>query len=546
MARMTGGQAVVESLIAQGVDTVFGIVSVHNLHIFDALKDAVKDGRLRFVGARHEHAAGCMADGYARATGRPGVYITSSGPGAADSIGAMGESYHSSVPVLQVTTEIETEWLGQGLGATHEARDQLAMFGAVADFRAMPLSVEDVPNQIASAFEHMRTHHPRPSVVAVPTDLLGQSADAEVVPRRLPALQHAAPAVIADAVRLLSQAERPVIWAGSGVMASEATPELIELAERLGAPVALADGGKGAFPEDHPLCLGSALHERFWGQNPVSEYLATCDAMLIVGSSVPLRSTKGVGLAFPRNIVQVDIDRAMFGRNYPTAVGLEGDAKAVLGQLLAAMESTKRTDAGNAAEIADLRARVQQSVATQFGNEARLFSAIRNVIGRDAVVVADPNIPAYAAQRVLPVYEPRTFFHPHGWVGIGYAFPASLGAKVGMPQRRVVCVTGDGGFQYNLQELGTAVQHGIAPVVLLFNDNAWGALQSYQQRQFDERYFGVKLDNPDFQALAAAYGIEADRVARLDQFVDALEAAVRSDAARIIEVEIPDGVANFV
>ncbi len=543
---MTGGRAVVESLIAQGVDTVFGIVSVHNLHIFDALKDAVDDGRLRFVGARHEHAAGCMADGYARATGRPGVYITSSGPGAADSMGAMGESYHSSVPVLQVTTEIETEWLGRGRGATHEAKDQLAMFGAVADFRAMPLSVEEVPNQIAAAFEHMRTHHPRPSVVAIPTDLLGRGADAEVVPRREPTRRTAEPAAIAEAVALLSRAAHPIVWVGSGVMASGATPELVALAERLGTPVALADGGKGAFPEDHPLCLGSALHERLWGDNPLADYLTACDAMLIVGSSVPLRSTKGVGLAFPHDIVQVDIDASVFGRNYPTTVGLEGDAKAVLGQLLAAMESAKRPDAGSAAKIAEVRARVKQSAETQFPNEARLFTAIRDVIGRDAIVVADPNIPAYAAQRVLPVYEPRTFFHPHGWVGIGYAFPASLGAKMGMPHRRVVCVTGDGGFQYNLQELATAVQYGIASVVLLFNDNAWGALQSYQRRQFNGRYFGVSLDNPDFQKLAAAYGIEAVRVARLDQLVDVLGAAVQADATRVIEVEIPDGVANFV
>ncbi|MEX2598435.1 MAG: thiamine pyrophosphate-binding protein, partial [Dehalococcoidia bacterium] len=184
MAKMTAGRAVVESLIAQGVDTVFGIISIHTLYIYDALRDAVDEGRIRFVGARHEHALGFMADGYARATGKPGVMLTSGGPGAADSVGALGESYHSSIPLLQITAEIENEWVGQGLGVTHEAKDQLGMFASVADWRRLVREPGGISNAIAEAFEHLRTHHPRPGVLAIPNDLLALEDDFEIIPSR--------------------------------------------------------------------------------------------------------------------------------------------------------------------------------------------------------------------------------------------------------------------------------------------------------------------------------------------------------------------------
>ena len=542
---MTGGQAIVEALIAQGVRVVFGVISVHNLHLFDALRDAVEAGRIQFIGARHELAAGFMADGYARATGEPGIYVTSSGPGAADSMGAMGESYHSSVPVLQVTTEIEAEWLGQGRGVTHEANHQLEMFASVADFRALPLTVEDAAEQVAQAFEHMRSHHPRPAVVAVPTDLLAEESGAAIPRRRDLAPRQADGEAVAAALRMLERTERPVLWVGSGVMSAGASEELRVLAEALGAPVAIADGGKGAFPEDHPLCLGSALHGRFWGDNPIADFLPTCDVAIIVGSGMHFRSTKGVGLELPGAVIQIDIDEAVFDRNYPASVRLNGDARAVLRQLLEHAHRLPQASEAYREETARLRKLVAEGVRQQYPAESRLFDGIRAVLDRDAIVVADPAIPGYVAQRAFPAYEPGTFFHPHGWVGIGYSFPSSMGAKTGAPTRQVLCISGDGGFQYNMQELGTAVQYGISPIVLLFNDNAWGALQSMQRRSMGGRYFGSDLVNPDFVALAQAYGIAAARVHGADQLLDELEAALARNAISIIEAAIPEGLEAF-
>ena len=544
MPRMTGGEAVVESLISQGVDTVFGIVSVHNLYIFDALREAVEKGRIRFIGGRHEHALACMADGYARATGRFGVLITSSGPGAADSVGALGESYHSSVPVLQITTDIEHNIVNKGHGSTHEGKDQLRMFESVSDWQSLTANVGDIPNQIASAIQHLKTKHPRPAVVAIPTDLLGESADFEIIPEQIVLKAIAGPEVIYEAAEMLSTAKRPILWGGKGVMTAGASGEFIELAELLGAPVVTGDGGKGSIPDDHPLALGSALGGRLWGSNPLHNYIENCDVCLVVGSSLPYRSTAGVGLKLPTQLIQIDIDSEMFGRNYPVRLGLEGDAKAILQQLLSVI-GEKSAPKDTYAEAQDLRMQSDLSLQKQFPNELKMWKAIRNVLPNETVVVFDSTMPVYCAERCFPVYAPLTYHLPHGWVSVGYGFAASLGMKAVLPNQPVLCVTGDGGFQYNIQELGTAIQYGLAPIVLLFNDNAWGSLKFHQDHSMEGRNFGVTLENPDFKKLADAYAVDAVRVDTLDQLLWELQRSIASDRIQIIEVVIPNGLASF-
>ena len=543
MARMTAGRAVVESLIAQGVDTVFGIISVHTLNIYDALREAVAAGRIRFIGARHEHALTCMADGYARVTGKPGVLLTSSGPGAADSVGGMGEAYHSSVPLLQITTEVEHEWINSRRGVTHEARDQLDMFASVTGWRANAGSAGEVPDLITDAFANLRTQHPRPALLSIPTDYLGIEDEFEIAPPAAHVPAKADTSAVAEAAALLAGAKRPLILVGAGAMG--AATELRALAERIDALVAAADAGKGAFPDDHPLGLGTALGGRVWGENPVQAYAGTCDVALVVGTSLPWRSTDGVGLKLPGNLIQVDIDPGMFGRNFPVGVGLQGNAKAILQQLLDALPNGRGSGVGEAAAVAKLREEALASVAGQFPNEQRTWETVRSAIDRDAIVVCDSTVPAYVAQRCLPTYEPRTYHHPHGWVSIGFGFAASLGAKVGAPDRQVLCVTGDGGFQYNLQELASAKQYGIAPIVLIFNDNAWGVLKRYQHQRFDDRLFATDLSNPDFERLAGAYGVDYARAESAGALGDTLRKLGKPGTLTLVEVPIPDGFVNF-
>jgi thiamine pyrophosphate-dependent acetolactate synthase large subunit-like protein len=542
MARMSAGRAVVESLIAQGVDTVFGIISVHTLDIYDALRDAVEDGRLRFIGARHEHALACMADGYARITGRPGVMLTSSGPGAADAVGALGEAYHSSVPLFHLTTEIEAEHVHSGRGVTHEAADQLGMYASITGWRAAAASAGELPGRIAEAFSHLRTSHPRPALLTVPTDLLAVEDDYEIIPARPPHPPHPRPGSIEQAAALLAGAQRPLIIAGGGAM--NASAELVALAERLGAPVAAADGGKGAMPEDHPLAVGTVLGGRVWGENPVQAYANETDAVLVVGSSLPFRSTVGVGLRLPEALVQVDIDPSVFNRNYPIAVGLAGDASPLLAALTAALPAREPGPAQREA-VARLRAEARASVAGQFPQEQAAWTAIRQALPREGAVFCDSTIPGYVGTRCFEALGPRTFHQPHGWVSIGWGFAASLGGAAGAGERPVVCVTGDGGFQYNTQELASAVQHGMAPTVVVFNDAAWGVLQRYQDQRFAGRRFATGLTNPDFERLAAAYGVGYTRAESVDALGEAVRASVGAQRLHLVEVPIPDGFAAF-
>lgn len=545
MARMTGGQAVTQSLMAQGVDTVFGIVSVHNLDLFDALFDS-KDG-LRFIGGRLELGCGFMADGYSRATGRPGVLITSTGPGAADSMGAMGEAYFSGSPILQITTNVEQEFLDQGRLATHETKDQLGMFRAVTDWNAMINEVESIPDHLLEAFQRFQTRRPRPIELEVPTDLLAENAEVEVLGPRQPEVPQGDSAKVEEGLKLLLEAERPVIMVGEEVQGLGGHQEIVRLAEMLGVPVVTSDGAKGAFPEDHPLSLGQTLGRRIWGENPVQEWLGTCDVAVVLGSILSYRTTAGVGMKLPAKVVHVLMDEDAIGKNYPATVAIVGNSQAVVSQWLSAI-GNRDVYKGDSyrTEIAGLREEIYLNLKDQWGNELRTFEAIRAATPRDTIFSLDPTVPTSRASRCLPIYQPRTFMHPHGWAGLGFAFPAALGAKVGKPDSPVVCVTGDGGFQYNFQELATASQYGIHPVVLMFNDNAWGVLKGYQQQRFDGRLMGTELVNPDFVKIFESYGFQGTRVSKVDELAQALSAALASGETQLIEVQIPDGFGALV
>ena len=545
MPYLTGGQAITESLKAQGVDTVFGIISIHNLDLFDALFD--QQDSLRFVGGRLELGCGFMADGYARATGKPGVLITSTGPGAADSMGAMGEAYFSGSPLLQVTTNVESDFIGQGRNTTHETKDQLRMFEAVTDWNAIIGEVESIPDHLMEAFQRFGNRRPRPIELELPTDLLGNRADVEILGPRDAGIPQGDPAMVELALQLLLKAKRPAIVVGEEVQMLGGTDEIVRLAEALGAPVVTSDGAKGAFPEDHPLSLGQMLGGRIWGENPAQKWLSTCDAVVILGSIMPYRSTAGVQLKLPETVIHVLLDGDSIGKNYAAAVPIVANSQAVARQWLDAIGDS---DVGKGQsylnEVASVKNDIHRTLQETWGNELRVFEAIREVAPRDTIFSLDPTVPASRAARCLTIYGPRTYMHPHGWAGLGFAFPAALGAKVGKPDSPVVCITGDGGFQYNFQELATAAQYGIHPVILMFNDNAWGVLKKYQQDRFGDRLFATDLVNPDFAKLFDSYGFGATRVSTVAELGPALDAAISSGKTHLVEVAIPDGFGKLV
>ena len=544
MAKMTGGQAVVESLKRHGVDTVFGIISVHTLDLYDALFDS--QDSLRFIGGRQELGCGFMADGYARATGKPGVLFTSTGPGAADSAGAIGEAYFSSSAVLEITTNVELDFLDQGRLTTHETKDQPGMFQAITDWNAVIRQVESIPDHLVEAFQRFQTRRPRPIELEIPTDLLGQQADVEVLEPRTPDTPHGDPAMVERGLKTLLQAKRPVIFVGEEVQALGGTEEVVRLAEMLGVPVVTGDGAKGTFPEDHPLSLGQALGHRIWGENPLLEWLSTCDVAVVLGSALTYRTTVGVGLKLPETLIHVLLDGEIIGKNYSTTIPIEAESRSVLRQWLDVMgDRDRHEDSVYKAEVQSLRAEIYENLKEHWGNELRTFEAIRAVTPRETIFSLDPTIATSRASRCLQIYGPRTFMHPHGWAGLGFAFPAALGAKAGKPDSPAICVTGDGGFQYNFQELATAAQYGIHPIVLMFNDNAWGVLKKYQEDRFNGRVMATDLVNPDFVKLFDSYGFEGTKVSSVAELTRALESALASGRTQLIEAQIPDGIGAF-
>jgi acetolactate synthase-1/2/3 large subunit len=524
---MTGGQAVAEALRAEGVHVVFGIPGMHTLHLYEALRTCPS---IRHITTRHEQGAAFMADGYARVTGEPGVCLAITGPGATNTLTALGNAYSDSSPVLCITSEIATDFIGRGNEVFHELRDQLGLFSGVTACNERVVTVAEIPGAVRRAIHSLRTGRPRPAHLEIPTDVLAATGEAEIVPPAPSERPSADPTQVDAAASLLARARVPLIYAGGGVAAAGANAALISLAERLGAPVVTSYTGKGAIPEDHPLSLGCGP----WRCGLIADYMARADLLLAVGTRLAQVETQDWTLALPKTLVHVDIDAAVIGRHYPAAVGVVGDARRALEQILdtlAGMELQAATSP--AAEIvqwqAATRARLRGEPAFAF------MAALRAALARDAIVTNDAALVNGWTAQHLPSYAPRSFVFPSGFAALGFALPAALGAKIAFPNRQVVAVCGDGGFLFTGQELATAVQYGLDVVVLLFNDSGYGSIARMQRAHFGAT-FAADLVNPDFVELAEAFGAWAVRAHTPEDVGSAVAKALRAHQPALIEV----------
>ncbi len=554
MARMTAARALVESLRAQGVDTIFGIISSHTMEIFDALYD--HQDAIRFISTRHEQAAAMMADGYARVTGKPGVCLTSTGPGAANSMGGLGEAYDASSPVLTITSSAEEQLYERGLGTMHETKNQLAMLSTVTQRSVHISRPDEAPEQVRVAFSHFQGLRQRPIAIEIPSDIQGQEAEMAISGPTRQVIPAADPAAVEAAAEILLAGRRVGVMAGTGVHRSGAGRELTCLVERLGAPVFTTANSKGAIAEDHPLSLGMYGGEYNFPpgglEDPRQTFANSLDVLLVVGSSLSYFRAKSQGLRQPPQLIHLDIDAATMDKWYKTTVRLVGDARTVLEQLNCALEGKAGSDKNvngikesYAAEVQAVRESIREYKRQTLPNETMIMEAIREATDRDAVFVGDVGVCNHrGANYCLEVYEERSYLIP-AWGGLGFGLPAAAGAKAGVPERQVICITGDGGFQFNIQELGTCVQYGLRPVVLVFNDDAWGLLRYYQKNRGNGRYIASDLRNPDFTRLAEAYGACGVQVKSLPEMVQALELALEAETVSVIDVKTPDGFANF-
>ena len=492
-----GGHLVVESLEALGADTVFGLPGIHALGIWEALRTS----RLRSIAFRSELNAGFAADGYARVSGRPAPLVLSTGPGALISLATLMEAASSHVPVVAVASQIPSELVGRGRGYLHELPDQLASFAPVVKWAARASSSDEIPDLLAEAWRRSLTPPTGPVFVEVPVDFLtGEAslppvAELDGTPETLPLPSESD---LAEVARILAEAERPVVWAGGGVLRAGAWDGLLALAERLDAPVVTTFMGKGAFPEDHPLFAGSACYDP--RQRRVLE---SADVLLCVGSELGSETTYDYSLAPAGRIVQIDAAPERIGATYP-ALGLVGDAGPVLAELLARLEQGARDGASRAASA---RQHVEDGLAAAgFDLELGLLRTIRAALPRDALHAWDMTILAYDGSCYFPALSPRRYLYPLGSGTLGYAWPAALGAKAALRQTPALAVAGDGGIHYGLTELATARQYGLDAKLLLVDDSAYGVLREYQEGTYGETH-AVELVQPDFVAVCDAFGV---------------------------------------
>ena len=527
--RLTGGEWVVGALAREGVRHVFGIPGIHNLPIYDAL---LRQSAITHVLARHEQGAAFMADGYARASGEPGVVVVTSGPAATNTITPLSESYAGSVPVLLVMSDIASSLVGRDLGALHEVPNQIECFRPVTRWAEALGDTAAIPTSIAAAFELFRTGRPGPSALSIPNDLLFARAEASPP---APGGGRRPPCHVADvdaAARRLRGATRPLIITGGGVIAAGAEREMVALARRLGAPVVSTVAGRGALDERDPL-WHSVLPDR----RATADALRAADVVFAIGTKLGHRSLEklGVTLSAGQTLLQLDIDPAVIGRTFKAEVAVIGDARDGLGRLLEALGAGAPSTGWDRAWLAALR----KDAGPRFtADVAAAIAALRGALPDDAILVNDQTGLTYWMEHRFPVYAPRTFLYPTGSAVLGYAVPAAIGAKLARPERAVIAVAGDGGFMFSVAELATAVKYRLPIVFLVVNDERYGAIKYLQERIYEGRWGETDLVNPDFPALARAFGAHGERLPNLDALPRAIERAITADGPTLLELRM--------
>lgn len=519
-----GGQLVVAQLAREGVEVVFGLPGDQTMHLLDAFYDS----GIRWVTTRHEQATTYMADGYARATGRPGVACVVPGVGVYNAASGLATAYACSSPVLLLAGQVNRAGIGAGLGLLHDVHDQLEVVRPVTKWATRVLDAAALPPAVHEAFRQMRTGRARPTHVEAPPEAFAETAEVATLDPAPRAPTEPNPERITEAARVLAAATRPLVVAGGGAVLGDASGELTAVAEALQAAVVTTREGKGSVDARHPLVVGT-----MWNNPRLRPVLDAADVVLAVG-------TRLAGFGFPPStrIVQIDADPAEIGRNAPVEVAVPGDARLALAALRDALDGLVPARVSRAAEVAAQRAAIEEQLRA-IGPAAGIVETLRAALPDDAIVVPDTATVAYMCHMHFPVYEPRTYL-PSSFMGtLGFAYPTALGAKVGRPERTVVAVVGDGGFLFTATEMATAAQYGIATVTVVFDDGAYGNSNRDQRERFGGRELGTELRNPDWVALANAFGIDAMAVPGPEHLGPAVREAVAARAPVLVACPIP-------
>ncbi|WP_227551658.1 thiamine pyrophosphate-binding protein [Metabacillus sediminilitoris] len=527
----TVAEAIVKELIQAEVDVVYGIVSIHNMPIYDAL---LREGSIRIVTARGESGAVNMADGYARATGKLGVVITSTGAGAGNGAGSLTETWNSGTPLLHITGEADSHYIGTDQRFIHEAKDQLKMMDGANKTAYLLKRPKQITPFMRKAIKEALTVPTGPVTISIPTNfqtqIIPQNQLIEVASVQEPEVKISIPA---DVTEKITTAKRPVIWAGNGVIASGASEELQLLVDTIQPAVVTSESGKGSIPENHPLCIG-----HFAASPQVEELLKTSDLLISIGVRFRGGETNGWTLPVPENHINIDLNPDAFNRNFDTLYTLVGDAKAVLHEINSVLENKEiNPDEAFVDEVKAARQAVRDDLRSQIGPYGEVADIMREQLPENTILVTDVTIPGYTwGNKLFDIYEPRNYLYMTGG-GIGQGLPMAIGAQIGQSEKPVVLIAGDGGFMVNAGEMITAIQEETPLIILLFDDGGYGILRYYQEAAYGRRT-SVDLVNPDFVMMAKSMGFESEKVRSVDEFKQGLANAIASKKPYMVVVDV--------
>ena len=522
------GEAIVDLLKRYGVEHVFSIPGVHTVELY---RGFASHG-LTHVTPRHEQGAGFMAYGYAMATGRPGVCFVITGPGVANLATAMGEAYSESVPMLVIATNNALDQIGMGGGRLHETKSQMLLADQVTGSTHQVLAQRNIPSLLGRAFTRFDACRPRPVCIELPLNLLAEVAgfDRDVWPA--PSRPAPDPVAIDSAAHVLARAERPIVLLGGG--ASDAAAEAVALCTLLDAPVVTTTSGKGVVSEDHELSVGASLPFQ-----PIQDYLKRSDAVLAVGTEMAETDTLYTYTEYEvgPGLIRIDIEPEQLARNYRPRIGIVSDARLALAalreRLVERIGDARR--AGGAAAAAALRSQLTGQWMEGAGAHKRVLDIMREALDDDAVVSAEECQLGYTACQYFRCRRPRTWIYPSGYGTLGPALPAAVGAKVGLPNRQVACISGDGSFLYTVGELAAAAELGGSLPIVIWNNRGYEEIARDMDRKGIERV-GVSPEPPDFVQLAKGFRCHGERPGSLDEFRKAFEAALSAPKPTLIEM----------
>jgi 5-guanidino-2-oxopentanoate decarboxylase len=513
-------------LAAYEVDTVFGMAGTMTLELYRGI---ARTG-IRHVQCRNEQGASFMADGYARATGKPGVCTIIGGPGVTNAATGIAQAYCDSQPMLVLSGASPAPTQGKGWGAIHELTDQSAVTAGFTAFSAMVRYPDELPELIARAYAVFRGSRPRPVHVSLPRDVLPALVETEWKTRRAPSLPMPDPAAIDEAADRLAHAKRPLILVGGGAVGTR--KPLTDIAERIGAPVLASNAGKGILPDSHPLSLGCSVL-----QEASKQALADADVVLLVGSEVAAGDHFLTKLEISGDIVRIDIDPAELTSMYSAVVPIQSDARAAMLALSSALSS--RTSGAQRPEgehwVREILARNAAKMTSLERLHARVWKILRPVLPADAIVMGDATQIVYTGTFAMPMEVERCWYYSGNYCALGPALPMAIGAKIGAPHRPVIAVAGDGGIMFTVSELATAAEERLGLPVIVWNNDGLQAIVEGMDEWHIPR-IGVEPRSPDFLRLAESLGCHATRAASAEHLAQSVREALIADRPTLIEV----------